>query len=156
MSLSEANDSTSLKTFLNSKGIWHRFIEYDDTVRTVEQAGKQVPIEKIVKSIVLVGSDQKPILAILPARNRVNYRKIKKILAVRDVRLADPDEVMKYSGYPIGAVPPFNKITRILLDPTVLENRRCMAGGGDTNKLVELETRDIVEFLKPLVVDFGS
>ena len=62
---------------------------------------------------------------------------------------------MEYSGYPVGGVPPFNKISRILLDPTVQQNARSIAGGGDPNKLVEFETRDMLECLDPIIADFS-
>jgi prolyl-tRNA editing enzyme YbaK/EbsC (Cys-tRNA(Pro) deacylase) len=123
-------------------------------VRTVDEAAKRIPTDRIIKSIVLVGSDKKPILAILPARSRISHKKIKILLRVKDVRLAQPDEVLEYSGYPVGGVPPFNKIDRILLDPTVQRNERSIAGGGDPDKLVELETRDILEYLDPIIADF--
>jgi prolyl-tRNA editing enzyme YbaK/EbsC (Cys-tRNA(Pro) deacylase) len=77
------------------------------------------------------------------------------LLKVKDVRLAQPHEVLEHSGYPVGGVPPFNKISLILLDPTVQRNARSIAGGGDPDKLVELETRDILGFLEPIIVDFS-
>jgi len=155
LSQTKPNYSEILRTTLVSKGIWHRFIEFDEPVRTVEEAARKVSADRIIKSIVLVGSDQKPILAILPARNKISYKKIKTLLKVKDVRLAQPDEVLEHSGYPVGGVPPFNKISRILLDPTVQRNARSIAGGGDPDKLVELETRDLLEFLDPIVADFS-
>jgi Cys-tRNA(Pro)/Cys-tRNA(Cys) deacylase len=148
--------SENLRATLASKGIWHRFIEFDEPVRTIEEAGKKVLVDRIIKSIVLIGSDEKPILAILPAKNRISYKKIKTLLKVKDVRLAQPDEVLEQSGYPVGGVPPFTKITRILLDPTVQRNARSIAGGGDPDKLIELETQDIVGFLDPIVADFST
>jgi prolyl-tRNA editing enzyme YbaK/EbsC (Cys-tRNA(Pro) deacylase) len=155
LSQTKPNYSETLRTTLVSKGIWHRFIEFDEPVRTVEEAARKVSADRIIKSIVLVGSDQKPILAILPARNKISYKKIKTLLKVKDVRLAQPDEVLEHSGYPVGGVPPFNKISRILLDPTVQRNARSIAGGGDPDKLVELETRDLLEFLDPIIADFS-
>jgi len=155
LSQAKPNYSEHLRTTLVSKGIWHRFIEFDEPVRTVEEAARKVSADNIIKSIVLVGSDEKPILAILPARNKISYKKIKTLLKVKDVRLAQPDEVLEHSGYPVGGVPPFNKISRILLDPTVQLNARSIAGGGDADKLVELETRDMLEFLDPIVADFS-
>ena len=155
MSQAKPNYSEHLRVTLVSKGIWHRFIEFNEPVRTVEEAARKVSADKIIKSIVLVGSDKKPILAILPARNKISYKKIKTLLKVKDVRLAQPDEVLEHSGYPVGGVPPFNKISRILLDPIVQRNARSIAGGGDPDKLVELETRDILEFLNPIIADFS-
>jgi prolyl-tRNA editing enzyme YbaK/EbsC (Cys-tRNA(Pro) deacylase) len=155
LSQAKPNYSESLRTTLVSKGIWHRFIEFDEPVRTVEEASRKVSADRIIKSIVLVGSDKKPILVILPAKNRISYKKIKTLLKVKDVRLAQPDEVLEHSGYPVGGVPPFNKIKRILLDPTVQRNARSIAGGGDPDMLVELETLDILNFLEPIIADFS-
>jgi len=155
LSQTTPNYSETLRTTLVSKGIWHRFIEFDEPVRTVEEASRKVSADRIIKSIVLIGSDKKPILAILPAKKRISYKKIKTLLKVKDVRLAQPDEVLEHSGYPVGGVPPFNKINRILLDPTVLRNTKSIAGGGDPDKLVELETRDILEFSDPIIADFS-
>ena len=156
MSRAKPDYSETLRTTLVSKGIWHRFIEFDEPVRTVEEAARRVSADKIIKSIVLIGSDKKPILAILPAKNRVSYKKVKTLLKVKDVRLAQPNEVLEHSGYPVGGVPPFNKISRILLDPSVQRNARSIAGGGDPDKLVELETQDILELLNPMVADFSA
>ena len=155
LSQTKPNYSATLRTALVAKGIWHRFIEFDEPVRTVEEAARKIPADRIIKSIVLIGSDKKPILAILPAQSRISYKKIKTLLKVKDVHLAQPDEVLEHSGYPVGGVPPFNKITRILLDPTVQRNARSIAGGGDPDMLVELETADIVEVLDPIIADFS-
>src|SRR2546421_8365911 len=102
MSQAEPNYSEFLRNNLVSKGIRHRFIEFGEPVRTVEEAARKVSADKIIKSIVLVGSDKKPILAILPAKNKISYKKIKTLLKVKDVRLAQPDEVLEHSGYPVG------------------------------------------------------
>ena len=145
--------SEHLRSFLLSRGVWHRFIEFDEPVKTVDQAGRKVDVEQIVKSIVLVDSNNEPLLAILPAKNRISYRKIKALLGVKDVRLANEGEVLAYSGYPVGGVPPFNLLRRVLVDQEVLKNPTAIAGGGDINKLVELHTKDIIEILKPTIAD---
>lgn len=92
--------------------------------------------------------------AILPARNKVSYRKIKDLLGVRDVRLANYEEVLKHSGYPAGGVPPFNRIRRVNLDPHVLNNDLSIIRGGYIiNKLVEVRTEDLVSILKPRIAN---
>ena len=142
-----------LKTTLSSMHLWFRFIEFDEPVKTVEQAARKVQAEKIAKSIVMIDSNGKPLLAVLPAHHLVSHKKLKALLNVRDVRLADAEEVLQASGYPVGGVPPFNKIKRVILDPTVLQNETVIVGGGDINKLVEIQTKGIVETLNPEVAD---
>lgn len=147
--------SENLRSFLSSHHIQHRFIEFDEPVKTVEQAARKVPVEKIAKSIILVDSNQIPFMIILPAENRISYRKVKALLSVKDVRLANGEEVLTYSGYPVGGVPPFNNVKRTFLDPQVLNNSTAIVGGGDVNKLVEVNTKDILGFVKPTVADLS-
>jgi prolyl-tRNA editing enzyme YbaK/EbsC (Cys-tRNA(Pro) deacylase) len=145
--------SEQLKLLLISKNVWHRFIEFSEPVKTVEQAGRKVQVEEIAKSIVMVDSRGDSLLAIVPAKSRVSHRKIKSLLAVRDVRLASPEEVLKHSGYPAGGVSPFNNINRVLLDPQVLKNETTIVGGGDVDKLMKIRTKDIVDILNPKIAD---
>jgi prolyl-tRNA editing enzyme YbaK/EbsC (Cys-tRNA(Pro) deacylase) len=147
------NYSEKLELFLESKNMWHRFIEFGEPVRTVEQAARKVRVEKIAKSIVMVDSNGDSLLAIVPAQSKVSHKKIKIVLAVKDVRLASPEEVLKHSGYPAGGVSPFNNISRVLLDPQVLKNETAIVGGGDIHKLIEVRTEDIVNTLKPRIED---
>jgi prolyl-tRNA editing enzyme YbaK/EbsC (Cys-tRNA(Pro) deacylase) len=145
-----------LRAILSSSGIWFRFIEFDGPVKTVEQAAEKVEAERIIKSIVMVDSNGEPLLALVPALSMVSHRKLKELLNVRDVRLANAQEVLQHSGYPVGGVPPFNKIKRVILDQEVLRNERAIAGGGDINKLVEIRTKDIITVLNPRVADISK
>jgi prolyl-tRNA editing enzyme YbaK/EbsC (Cys-tRNA(Pro) deacylase) len=145
--------SELLEAYLVHENIEHNFIEFDEPVKTVEQAGRKVPVEKIAKSIVMIASDGNALLVVLPAKNRVSHKKIKRLLAISDVRLASRDEVLRHSGYPAGGVPPFNSIGRVLVDKQVLLIEKAFFGGGDLNKLVEIKTQDLVAVLNPMIAD---
>jgi prolyl-tRNA editing enzyme YbaK/EbsC (Cys-tRNA(Pro) deacylase) len=97
-----------------------------------------------------------PLLAIVPARNMVSHKKLKKLLNVRDVRLATTQEVLQHSGYPPGGVPPFSKIKRVFLDEQVLRDETAIVGGGNTTSLVEVRTRDILTTMNPKVADISK
>ena len=156
MNSNSGNYSQALRNFLTSKGIWHRFIEFDEPVKTVEQAARKVPVDEIAKSIILVDSNSVPLMVILRADSKISYRKVKALLGVKDVRLANGEEVLAYSGYPVGGVPPFNRVTRAVMDHQVVKNRTAIMGGGDINKLVELRTEDIVNRLNPIIADLTT
>jgi len=145
--------SDRLRTTLSSMQLWYRFIEFDGPVKTVEQAAKSVEAEKIAKSIVMIDSNGEPLLAIIPAQSMVSHKKLKGLLNVRDVRLANAEEVLRHSGYPVGGVPPFNKIKRVLLDQQVLRSETAIVGGGDINMLLEIRTKDIVTAANAKVAD---
>jgi prolyl-tRNA editing enzyme YbaK/EbsC (Cys-tRNA(Pro) deacylase) len=147
------NYGKTLTSFVTSKNLWHRLIEFSEPVETVEQASRQVDAQKIVKSIVMVDSNGNPILALVPAKSMVSHRKLKKFLDVKDVRLASHDEVLRFSGYPAGGVPPFNNIKRVIADPQILKNETIVVGGGDVDKLLEVKTRDVIEVSNAQIVD---
>ena len=155
MSLNSGQYSETLRAFLVSQGIWHRFIEFDEPVKTVEQAARKVAVDLIAKSIILVDSNNQPLMIILGAKNRISYKKAKGLAGVKDMRLANEKEVLAYSGYPVGGVPPFNQVKRAFLDRQVLQKDTAIVGGGDINKLVEIRTKDIVENVRPVVADMS-
>ena len=145
--------SKTLTSFVTSKNLWYRLIEFSEPVKTVEQASRQIDAEKIVKSIVMVDSNSNPILALVPAKSMISHKKLKKVLDVRDVRLASHDEVLRFSGYPAGGVPPFNNIKRVIADPQILTNETIVVGGGDVDKLLEVRAKDVIEVSNAQIVD---
>jgi prolyl-tRNA editing enzyme YbaK/EbsC (Cys-tRNA(Pro) deacylase) len=148
-----ANYSETLVSLLKSRNVWHHLIEFGEPVKTVEQASRQVDAEKIVKSIVMIDSNGNPVLALVPARSMVSHKKLKKLLDVKDVRLAKSEEVLQFSGYPAGGVPPFNNVKRVIADPQILINERIVVGGGDIDKLLEVRSRDVVEVSNAQIFD---
>ena len=151
-------NSTSLSRFLRERNVWFRLHEYDEDVKTVARAGEKVNTKEVVKSLVFMDSNDEPFIIILPADRKVNFKKAKRVLGVKDVRLARPDEVLRYSGYPVGAVPPvFHKnIKRVILDSHAMRMGKVFAGGGDTNKLIEMRVEDIRRIDDPVIADISE
>ena len=104
----------------------------------------------------MIDSNGQPLLAVVPALSMVSHKKLKKLLNVPDVRLASAQEVLEHSGFPVGGVPPFNKIKHVFLDQRVLQDETVVVGGGDLNKLLEIRTRDIITALDPHVADISK
>lgn len=148
-----AKYTKALTSFLASRNVTYRLIEFDEPVKTVEQASRQVDADKIVKSIVMVDSNGIPLLALVPARSMVSHKKLKKKLDVRDVRLASYEEVLQFSGYPAGGVPPFNNIKQVIADPQILMHETIIVGGGDVDKLLEVGVRDVIEVSNAQIID---
>jgi len=151
-----ATYADKLRATLSSMHLWFRFIEFDEPVKTVEQAAKKVQQEKIAKSIVMIDSNGEALLAIVPARNLVSHKKLKELLNVNDVRLANAQEVLHHSGYPVGGVPPFNQIKRVFVDQELQRAETAIVGGGDIDKLLEIRTKDIITTLNPTVADISK
>ena len=105
----------------------------EDTIFTVEDASRAVgaPPEEILKSLVLF-ADERPVLALMSGINRVDLKKIKRILNVRKVKMAPPEWVFDYSGFKIGGVPPVGYPERLpaLLDEDMFSYDVVWAAAG--------------------------
>ncbi len=158
MSNKQIFDSKTLAKFLEKNNVWFKLHEFEDDVKTSLKAAEKVPKEKIVKSLVLIDSNNEPLIVILQSFKKVDFKKIKKVLKIKDVRLANPEEVKKYSGYEVGAVSPvFHKnIKRILLDKEASSLDKVFAGGGEVNKLIEIKMEDIIKLDKPIIEEISE
>jgi prolyl-tRNA editing enzyme YbaK/EbsC (Cys-tRNA(Pro) deacylase) len=138
-------------------GLRAQLLEFTDTVETVGKACKLSgePPNVIVKTLLMKVNDRDYIVLITRGDRRVDTTKLSRYLG-RDVELATPDEVFKVLEVPAGAVSPLldNVLKfRRLLDPKILEKEYVVCGGGDLNTLVRIVTEDLINYLKPEIVD---
>lgn len=99
----------------------------------------------VVKSILLIDSNQNPALVILKGSDKVDLQKVKKILGVSDVRLAHPEEVLEITGYEVGGVPPVSVFgVKTILDSGIEHLKEVIAGGGTQNHLLQIKVADIL------------
>ena len=116
------------------------------TVETAAQAIGAHP-DQIVKSVLFL-IDGSPVLAIAFGTSHIERRTIADRYGVgrKRVKLADAETVLRFTGYPAGAVPPFGHPHPLptLLDPGVLHYEQVYAGGGSDNTLVRVNSRKIL------------
>ena len=132
------------------------------TVETAAQA-LGVTTGQIIKSILFLVKDisaeaaYKPALVITCGTGYVDRRRIAAHFGVghKRVRLAFPEEVLAFTGYPVGGMPPFGHRQPLtsLLDRRVLVLPVAYAGGGDENAMLRLDPQDILRFTGAAVLD---
>ncbi|MEM5829889.1 MAG: YbaK/EbsC family protein [Candidatus Aenigmatarchaeota archaeon] len=151
-------NSSSLVEFLKRKGVPFKVHEFDVEVKTAEDASKKVPLEKIIKTLVLIDSNDEPVVAILKANKKLSFKKLKKVLKVKDIRLATSEEVLKFSGYEAGAVPPcfWKNVKKVVMDLEASRMDEFFAGGGNKNKLLEMKMKDLINLISPLIFEIGE
>jgi len=137
-------------------GVEVEVLEFSDTVESVKKASELSgePPNHIVKTLLLkAGNDY--IVAIVRGDRKVNLKKISQILR-KPVTLSKPSEVEEVLKMKPGAVTPISGIVKslaVLLDPSILENDYILCGGGALNRLFKVKTRDLVDYLKPQLID---
>ncbi|UCG37901.1 MAG: YbaK/EbsC family protein [bacterium] len=111
----------------------HRFGRGTETaLSSARELG--VDISRIVKSLVFSAQGD-PVLALLPGDRRADARAVAEAMGVRKVRLADPDKVLQWSGFPVGAVPPIGHQRKlpILMDEAIPREGDIYPAAGESN-----------------------
>jgi Ala-tRNA(Pro) deacylase len=133
--------------FLEREGIPYEVVEHERTQTAAAEArAAGVPAADVAKTIVL-RDEQGLRLAVIPASERLDMRKLKRALASRSVRLVTEREMAnELDEFEVGAVPPFGSMFDALelVDERLLEHDRILCSGGDHEHAVLVDPRDVV------------
>lgn len=138
------------------EGVEVEVLEFDDSVESVEKASllSGEPPSAIVKTLLLrIRNDY--IIVIARGDRRIDFKKAMEALGSK-VSLANPKEVREVLGVEPGAITPLSKKAkrlRIIFDPAIFENDFILCGGGSLNRLYKLKLDDLLQYLKPEVID---
>ncbi|MBD3155584.1 MAG: hypothetical protein GF368_02920 [Candidatus Aenigmarchaeota archaeon] len=148
-------DQGILREYLEKKDIWYKIHKKESTVHTADAAAKTgIPLERITKSLVCL-TDSKAIVAIIPGNERLDTKKLARVIDAKKVRICPFKKVHEFSGYDPGATPPccYENVERVIMDKKILEFETTFGGGGTNQSLLEIKPRDIVKLNKALVED---
>ena len=92
---------------LAAAGLDVKVVELEESARTAQLAADALGTQlgSIVKSLVFL-ADGHPVLVLVAGDRRADPRKLKSLLEVRRVMIADADRVRQATGFSIGGVPP--------------------------------------------------
>jgi len=149
-----------LKSYLQNEGVKARILTFEKHTMTVEDAEKQLGInrEKIIKSLLFIDENGVPVLGIVTGDRRISDKKLRKACGARKLKLARPQDVKNLTGYEVGALPPVGhkRPIRTFIDPKVMTFEKVYGGGGAVNALLEIDPWDIKKINKAEVVDISK
>ncbi len=130
-----------------------------EPVTTSEEAAKirNTDPHMGAKALVMF-ADGKPAMVVIAGDQKVDMKAFKKLFNVRDLRMATPDEVLRVTTVPIGAVPPFGHIFGIPLymENGLATNTRVAFNAGLHNKSISLSEKDYEKVAKPITGDYAK
>ena len=117
-----------------------------------------VALNEIVKTLVFVDQDLKPIIAVVLGDRNVSRHKLERCSNSKSVRLASDELAKAATGYPIGGIPPVGhkKKLPVFIDEGLMSHEYVWCGGGARSKLVRLRTEDIVNLNAATVCDITT
>ncbi len=133
-----------VRRYLEDHHLPGEVITFSHPTRTVEEAARAVGVEpaRILKTLLFMVKGGEPVLVLAAGTTRVDYKALARFLGLsrKKVRLASPEEVLRWTGYPVGAVPPLAlaRPLRVLMDEALLAFPEVYAGGGSTTALLRI------------------
>ena len=102
---------TAVTEFLEREGVPYEVVEHEPTQTAAAEArAAGMPPAHVAKTVVL--RDQEGLrLAVIPASERLDMRKVKDALGSRGLRLVTEQEMAEeFDEFEVGAVPPFGSM----------------------------------------------
>lgn len=135
-----------------------RMIDHPPT-RTAQEAAKVAGSkpEEVAKSLVLM-ADKKPILVIVAGDRRIEFRMLKKLKNIKDLRMANSEEVISHTGCPIGSVPPFGQLFNlpIVIDSAIKAMEEVVFSPGTNLQSIRMKAKDFLGILQGEILNFST
>jgi Cys-tRNA(Pro) deacylase len=130
-------------------GLNARIVSPGTPMPTVPLAAAAVgcSVEQIIKTVVFQTPDSEPVIAIANGTRRIDRKRLADAAGVDSLKLADPDFVLRVTGFPAGGVSPIgirDASARVIIDPAVLDVESVFGGAGTEDDLLELRSADLV------------
>jgi Cys-tRNA(Pro) deacylase len=123
-----------------------KVIIVNESARTALDAANSLKCEigAIVKSL-LFRAESSFILCLVSGDNRCSLNKLKKIVNIKNISMASPDEVKMQTGYTIGGVSPVghNKNIEILIDNSLKRFNDLYAAAGHPNCVFKINFKNL-------------
>ncbi len=112
----------------------------------------------IAKSMILKTSAGQCFLAVLPGRLKIDFTRLAGLLNVKSVSFAPVSEAEKIAKCGVGCVYPLGNLMNLktYFDGKLLENEYVYFNPGSHTKSIRINTRDLINLVKPEISNFGS
>jgi len=136
---------------LDELNIPHRIFTHPGPVNSLEQAARErgQRSEQIVRSILFRIGEDEYLLALVAGPAQISWKALRSYLGQSRLTMADKDEVLAVTGYPIGAVSPFGtaRNLRVLVDASVFIEDEISIGSGIRGTTVIMKSADLRQAL---------
>jgi len=151
--------SATVREFIAARGLGARVLAMPENTHTAEEAARALgtDLKHIAKSLLAHLSDGRFVLCILRGDQRLDRKKLCRAAGAKHMSLAKADDVLRVTGYPVGAVPPFPLKSEVpaYVDPGVLEVDVVYCGGGDVDALLEVPTEELARITEAMPIDLA-
>lgn len=136
-----------VKDYLSIKKIPFEFVEHQSVTRPIHSAKvRNVHVRQIAKALVYI-CDTQPYLFIIPGDRKLDEEKIAKVIPVKNVRMATPEEVTQFTGCVVGLVPPTVDGIKKIMDERLLAEKIISFNAGVSTAGIKISPQSLLSIL---------
>ncbi len=133
---------------LAEQHIPHRVFQHATPPRSVEEAAEvrgQTP-DQVVRSILFRLAEDEYLMVLMAGPGQIDWGALRRYLGVSRISMAEKDEVLRVTGYPIGAVAPLGlpRPIRILVDEGLQTQDEISLGSGVRGTAIMMRATDLL------------
>ena len=144
-------DQTPVTRALMEMNIPHRLFRHPGPIHSLEQAARERGQEphQIVRSILFRLAADDFVMVLIAGPQQISWRSLRRTLQQPRLTTASKEEVLRVTGYHLGAVSPFGlpRQMRVLIDKSILASSEVSIGSGERGVTVILKQSDLVRAL---------
>ena len=153
----ERLDSTHLAQYIQIHHLHAEILYFEVQTPTVAVAAEAAGVEpeQIVKSVLFMAEGE-PVLVLATGTVRIAWKKLADYLGIsrKKLKMANATQVLEITGYVVGSVAPIGQRhkLRTIVEATIPTLPLVLAGGGELNALLKLETAELLRVVQGEVV----
>ena len=148
-----------VKKALNIFDVNIKILILEKTAKTAKDASIALDCETgaIVKSL-LLKAESKFILCLIPGDKKCSLNKLKKAIPLKDVCMADAEQVKENTGFSIGGVSPVGHLNllEILIDKSFDRFVNVFAAAGHPNSIFKISSTNLIKITNGKVMDISE
>ncbi|MCB1020633.1 MAG: YbaK/EbsC family protein [Bryobacterales bacterium] len=148
-----------IQAFLAEKGAEYEHVRHLTTYTARELAHEEhVPERQVAKSVVILG-DEVFAMAVLPSDERIDVERMRKVLGLKELRLATEDELTwLFPDCEVGAMPPFGALywLPVYIDKRLAAQERIDFNAGTHRDVLRMRYSELCRLVEPTEREFGE
>ena len=147
-----------IKESLNNEKAEYEVIEHKAVYTSKEAALVRGTELKQGAKALICKTEKGFVQTVISAAKEIHEQELKKTLGVKDLKLANADEVKELSGASIGAVPPFGNLfgVEVYIDKSVTDNEEIAFNAGLHTHSIKMKSSDLVKITGAKVANFSK
>jgi len=148
-----------LTEYLDEQGVTYHLIQHkqDFTARQAA-ADTDTPPDEFAKCIV-VTVEKEPILAVLPASQRLDIKRLRRYFETKDIQLLEEEKQKElFPDCELGAEPPLGNLynMRTYVSPELIEDEEITFNAGTHSEAIRMKYADFERLAHPITLEMAE